>query len=148
MNGQDNATNAQNVTLWRRFAVIIYDGILLAAVLFFMATIPTVIFEITRESPLYPILIVYIYGMAFLYFGWFWTRGGQTLAMKTWNIRIESDEYTRVTWKQALIRFSVAIISWLPLGLGYLWTLIRKDSASWHDLASKTHLVQLPKQPY
>lgn len=146
MNGQDNAMNVTKVTLWRRIAVMMYDGFLLAAVLFFTATIPTVAFEITRESALYPLLIVFIYGMAFLYYGWFWTHGGQTLAMKTWNIHIESTERQGVSWRQAFIRFIVAFLGWFPLGLGYLWSLIRKDGATWHDMASKTRLVRLPKQ--
>lgn len=145
MTAQQTASTAQPISLWRRLAVIIYDGFLLAAVLFFAAAVPTIAFGITQESPAYPLLIVYIYGIAFLYYGWFWTQGGQTLAMKTWNVKIESTQGESISWGQALIRFLVAMLGWLPVALGYLWSLIRKDKATWHDLASKTRLLKLPK---
>ena len=132
----------KNITLLHRFVVILYDGLLLFAVLFF-ASIPVVAgFSITYNSPFYPLYILYIYGVGFLYFGWFWTHGGQTLAMKTWKARLVSSQGD-VTWLQAAKRYLVALISWLCLGLGFLWSLFRQDNATWHDLFSATRLVSL-----
>jgi uncharacterized RDD family membrane protein YckC len=45
-----------------------------------------------------------------IYFLWTWLRGGQTLAMKTWHIRLVSTEGTPISPKQALVRF---MLSWL-----------------------------------
>jgi len=130
------------VGLARRLASIIYDLLLLCAVLF-AASIPvTMGLGITYGHPLYIGYVVYIYAVIFLYFGWFWVHGGQTPAMKTWNIRLVETGGTNVSWKQALIRFLGACASSLLLGVGFLWSLIRKDKASWHDLLSKTQLIK------
>ncbi len=126
----------------RRVASIIYDLLLLCAVLF-AASIPvTVGLGITYGHPLYFGYVVYIYVVIFLYFGWFWVHGGQTPAMKTWNIKMVGMNGTNVSWKQALYRFLGAFISCIPIGLGFLWSLIRKDKASWHDLLSNTRLIR------
>ena len=47
-----------------------------------------------------------------------------------------------------LLRFLVAILSWLALGLGYLWTLVDKRKRSWHDLYSDSVIVRLPKHAH
>lgn len=141
MSEQESAANPQYITLWRRLAVIIYDGLLLFAVLFFAAIPFSVAFNITYDSPLYPIFVAYLYGVAFLYYGWFWTRG-QTLAMKTWRVGIETNEGHRLSWKQAFVRYVAAMISWLIVGLGFYWSLFHKQKATWHDLASSTRLVK------
>ena len=130
------------IGLARRLASIIYDLLLLCAVLF-AASIPiTMGLGITYGHPLYIGYVVYIYAVIFLYFGWFWVHSGQTPAMKTWNIRLVGASRTEVSWKQALYRFLGALISFLFLGVGFLWSLIRKDKASWHDLLSKTQLIR------
>lgn len=130
------------VGLARRLASIIYDLLLLCAVLF-AASIPvTMGLGIPYGHPLYIGYVVYIYTVIFLYFGWFWVHGGQTPAMKTWNIRLVETGGTNVSWKQALIRFLGACASSLLLGVGFLWSLIRKDKASWHDLLSETQLIK------
>jgi uncharacterized RDD family membrane protein YckC len=46
-----------------------------------------------------------------------------------------------VTWKQASIRFCVAILSLLSFGLGFIWQWLSKDKLSWHDLLSGTQLI-------
>ncbi len=128
--------------LARRLASIIYDLLLLLAVLF-AASIPvTMGLGITYGHPLYIGYVVYIYVVIFLYYGWFWVHGGQTPAMKTWNIRLVGTNGNKISWKQALYRFLSAIISCLFLGVGFLWSLIRKDKASWHDLLSNTRLIR------
>ncbi len=42
-------------------------------------------------------------------------------------------------------RFIVAIISWLPAGLGFWWQLWDRDKLTWHDRVSGTRLVYYPK---
>ncbi len=91
---------------------------------------------------------IYVLGICFLYFAYSWRRGGQTIGMKAWRLKImQSDELgTKISWRQCAIRYLVAIGSWIALGgLGFLWILFSKQHRSWHDLASKTHLIVLPK---
>ena len=142
----DNSAKPKNVPLLRRLVIILYDSFLLFAVLFFVSIPVVVLFSITYDSPLYPLYLFYIYSVGFLYYGWFWTHGGQTLAMKTWNARLVSNQGD-VSWLQAARRYITAMISWIFLGMGFIWSLFRQDNATWHDLLSSTRLVCLKKPP-
>jgi uncharacterized RDD family membrane protein YckC len=134
--------NLQPATLPRRLAAILYDLILLSAVLF-VASIPVVVgFRITYGGPYYGYYQAYLFVLSFLYFGWFWVHGGRTLGMTSWGVRLVSTRYPTITWPQALLRFVFAIISWLALGLGFFWSLLRSDHATWHDLISETTLIR------
>lgn len=131
---------AERVGLIRRLAAIVYDALLLFAVLFLASVPVTVPLEITVDHPLYPLYVIYIYAVGFGFFGWFWTHGGQTLGMKTWGIAVEDFEGDTLSWGQAFRRYLAAIVSWLPLGLGFLWSLLHPERLAWHDLWSRTRL--------
>jgi len=132
----------QQVSLLRRFGAILYDFFLLLTVLFitsFLIVIPT---GIKPEDPYFFLFQAYIFLIAYLFFAWFWTRDGQTLGMRTWKIKLVMENGAAVTWGSALLRFAIAIISWLVFGLGFLWSLWDKQHRTWHDIASKTRLIR------
>lgn len=79
------------------------------------------------------------------FFVWFWTHGGQTLGMRSWRIRLLGEDGEAVTARQAVTRCALAVVSALPLGLGYWWALIDRDRRTWHDMLSHTQLVLLEK---
>ena len=60
--------------------------------------------------------------------------------MKTWKFKITSTDGGKVNWMKALVRFLVAIISCLPFGLGFIWSMFDQQKRTWHDIASKTQL--------
>ena len=67
-------------------AAIVYDLFLLTAVLFVATAIALPLnagAAFTSGQYLYP---VYLLAVSFLFFGWFWTHGGQTLGMRAWKI--------------------------------------------------------------
>ena len=78
--------------------------------------------------------------VSFLFYGWFWTHGGQTLGLRAWKIKVLTLDQKPISWKQSLLRFVTAIISWAGLGVGFMWVLIDKNRYSWHDHVSKTAL--------
>jgi len=134
--------NKLHVLLMRRFGAMLYDFFLLLTALFiasFIIVIPT---GIKPEDPYFFLFQAYIFLIAYLFFAWFWTRGGQTLGMRTWKMKVVNEDGTKISYRIALIRFIAAMISWLPLGLGYLWSLWDKQHRTWHDIASKTKLVR------
>ena len=88
---------------------------------------------------------IIMFAISYLYFAWFWIHGGQTLGMKTWRIRVISTEGNTIDWKIAAIRYFGAIISWGLFTLGYLWSLFDKNKLCWHDMLSKTEIVDLRK---
>ncbi|MDH5571581.1 MAG: RDD family protein [Gammaproteobacteria bacterium] len=144
-------------SLFKRLLAICYDLLLLTALLFTVGVIVASIFTfainhgnaITEEHPAYTFYRVFILATlfitAYLFFGWFWIHGGQTLGMKTWRLRLQSTDTGTFNWKRAAIRYLGAVISWLVFGLGFIWILIDKNKRSWHDLMSKSVIVQLEK---
>jgi len=130
-------------SLLRRLGAIIYDAILLAAVLV-LATFPVVLLHdgATEGEPWFT---AYVIAIGYIYFAGFWTRSGQTLGMRTWRIVIIHEAGGRPGWRDSLIRYAAAIGSWLPLGAGFLWSLIDGERRTFHDLVSRTSLVVLPR---
>lgn len=135
--------------IFRRLFAIFYDSFLLIAILFSVSAIATAINSGKAVEPgdtLYPIFVIIIFGLSYLYFAWFWIHGGQSLGMKTWQIKLQSDSNDIIDWKVAAIRFVSAIISWGILGLGFLWAIFDSKNRSWHDFASDTVLIDLRKK--
>jgi len=69
------------------------------------------------------------------YFLWCWLRGGQTLAMKAWRIRLEP-----VSPPRALLRFLLALLL-VPTGISLLWALFDRERQFLHDRLAGTRLV-------
>jgi uncharacterized RDD family membrane protein YckC len=81
--------------------------------------------------------------LAFGFFGWFWTHGGQTLGMRAWKIRVVDLNNNPLTWTQAGMRFLWSLASWMTFGLGYIWAFFDPDKLTLHDRMSKTRLVRV-----
>lgn len=92
-----------------------------------------------------PLLSSVLFITLYLFFGYFWTRTGQTLGMQVWHIRIQNKNGISISWLQALLRFMMAIISFASFGLGYLWMLVDKEGMTWHDRFSESVVVRIPK---
>ena len=141
----DNMKTTQHPGLIRRLLAPLYDALLLLALLF----VTTVVLMILNQGTLqtgqllsYLRLPVYI-TVSFLFFGWFWTHGGQTLGMKTWKMQLVQDNGNAVTWPVALVRFVTAMLSWAAFGLGFLWSLFDSRNRTWHDIISGSTLQDL-----
>ncbi|MGH8503463.1 MAG: RDD family protein [Gammaproteobacteria bacterium] len=130
------------MSLPRRLGAIFYDSLLLFALLFFASMI-AVPFDITPQHPLYPVYAGYIYLVGFLFFGWFWTHGGQTLGMRAWRFRVVQKNGATITWTQAGLRFVGAAISWAAFGAGFMWCLFNREGLAFHDLVSGTRLTRV-----
>ncbi len=132
--------------LVRRLMAILYDTLLLAAVLLFAAALATLVLPEELSAQIKLAYQLYMLAVAFLFFAWFWSHGGQTLGMTAWRIRLQNSRPGPLTATQLLLRFFMASVSWLPLGAGYWWSVFDKDKLTWHDRFSMTELVVLPKK--
>ncbi|MBT8442506.1 MAG: RDD family protein [Gammaproteobacteria bacterium] len=128
----------------RRLAAFIYDGLLVLGLL----VIPTLVAiamrggeSIPPGSLLFQLLLIVTAGGFFI---WFWTHGGQTLGMRSWRLRVERQSGEPLSYRHALVRFLVGILSIAAGGLGLLWILIDPDKLAWHDRAADTRVVILP----
>jgi uncharacterized RDD family membrane protein YckC len=76
----------------------------------------------------------------FLYLAWCWRRGGMTVGMRAWRVRIETLQGGTPGWGACLLRFLVSLLSGAAAGAGFLWSLFDRDRRCWHDIASGTRL--------
>lgn len=76
-----------------------------------------------------------------------WRRGGQTLGMRPWRLRLVAADGTVPAWGALWRRFAVGTLSLLLGGLGFWWAWLDRDRLTWHDRASATRLLRLPKAP-
>jgi uncharacterized RDD family membrane protein YckC len=75
------------------------------------------------------------------YFLWCWLRSGQTLAMKTWRIRLVArNGHGRIAPKAALLRFCCALLL-VPTTIGIVWALVDRDRQFLHDRLAGSLLV-------
>ena len=137
---------ARNAGLGRRLGAILYDCLLVFALLMMVATPFIAIrggeaIEPQTDIVYRLILAVVIYA----FFVGFWTRTGRTLGMQSWGLQLETPDGNRPSFSAATIRFFAALISWAPLGLGFFWQIWDAEHLTWHDRLSKTRLVYYPK---
>ncbi len=119
---------------------MVYEAILLFAVAFFAAWIFHLASggaDTTRPGAARLELQVFILAVFAAYFLWSWLRGGQTLAMKAWKIRL-----VEVTPAKALFRFLFACIA-VPTGISIVWALFDRDRQFLHDRLARTRLVSV-----
>ncbi len=136
--------------LARRLAALAYDGLLVLALLL-IATACFLPFTggtaITwQRFPLAWLLHKLVIAAVIVgFYGVFWTRRGATLGMASWRLRVERRDGALLTWRDSLVRVGAAVLSWIPLGLGWIWCVIDRDGRTWHDILSQTRVVVLPK---
>jgi uncharacterized RDD family membrane protein YckC len=122
--------------LARRLASLLYEAVLLVAVAFFAAS---AFYFASGGAPLEGWLLrahqLFLAAVFAAYFLWCWLRGGQTLAMKTWRLRLVD-----VSPGKALLRFLFALVL-VPTGASILWALFDRDGQFLHDRLAGTRLV-------
>ena len=121
---------------------LVYECVVLVAI----ALCTSIAFRGTMEGELagwvrnlYQIYLFLVFG---LYFLWCWLRGGQTLPMKTWKIRITSEDGKNISAGQGAIRYLAAWFSLLCLGSGFLWAIFDSDGQFLHDRLAGTRVTQ------
>jgi uncharacterized RDD family membrane protein YckC len=137
---------ARNAGLSRRLGAILYDCLLVFALLMMVATPFIAIREGEAVEPQTDIVYrLILAAVIYAFFVGFWTRTGRTLGMQSWGLQLETPDGNRPSFSAATIRFFAALISWAPLGLGFFWQLWDAEHLTWHDRLSKTRLVYYPK---
>ena len=60
------------------------------------------------------LLALLLFAVLGLYFAWFWVHGGQTVAMKTWHVRVVRLDGRPLGWRGALARYALSWMWFLP----------------------------------
>ena len=132
--------------LLTRFAVMIYESLLVTAVVFVASFIIIPVVGELHAPWQRHLFQVYILLILFAYFAAFWLRSGQTLAMKTWRIRLVNQAGGTISFRQAVLRFCLALLGLLAAGCGFWWAFFDRDRQFLHDKLAKTRLVSLPRK--
>lgn len=144
---------------------MVYEAMLLFGVLFMATWLFSTLLQQRHALYLRGALQDWLFVVLGVYFVWFWTHGGQTLAMKTWRIRVVDKHGAALSWARALLRYLLVWLWFLP-GLALarlldaqgwmlllipslnfvLWTAavyLQKERQFPHDWIGGTRLIQL-----
>jgi uncharacterized RDD family membrane protein YckC len=110
-------------SVWRRLGALVDDGLLLAAVLFIGTQ---VLLPLTGGQPITPqdsgpweyAYRAWVTLLVALFFGYSWTRRGQTLGMMSWKVRLQREDGTLPGWHSALLRLGIGLVPALSALLG------------------------------
>ena len=156
--------------LWRRLAALLYDGMLVTAI---VIAATGLVLPLTGGEALTPeahpalrwLFRVYLLAVVFAFFAVCWTRGGQTLGMRCWRLRLERIDGGALDLATAARRFGVAAalwillpsaalwaqqtaagwVVWIPVLGVLLWSLGARDRDGWHEWLSGTRLAVVPR---
>jgi uncharacterized RDD family membrane protein YckC len=122
---------------------MLYECLLLLGVLSVTFMFPHLAIGIGMQTVLPgPLLLAHFLLVLLAYFLWFWRHGGQTLAMQTWKLRLESALTGRtITPLQAILRFGLCFPSLLLFGAGLVWAVFDRDRQFLHDRLAGTRIV-------
>ena len=149
-------------TLRRRLACWLYEGMLLFGVVFIAGYLFGTLSQTRNAMDNRHALQAFLFVVFGIYFGWFWSKG-QTLAMKTWHIRVLDVQGKPVTQARAVLRYMwswlwvvppLAAAWWfalpgaeaLVIAMGWvlIWALLSRlhpKRQYWHDAFAGTQLV-------
>ena len=149
MKGVGTGIKGVSAGFGRRFAALIYDGFLLAALLM-TYTGAILIFTHRAVLPETYGAWVYLYRAGLVaviaaYYVFNWIRSGQTLGMRAWRLRAVSDAGSPLDTTSALLRFLCGFLAWPPAALGVLWLYLDPDHLAIHDRLSRTRIVRLER---
>ena len=149
-----------------RLFCMVYESMLLFGVVFIGAWLFSTLMQQRHALAMRNELQVWLFILLGFYFAWFWTHGGQTLAMKTWRIKLIRKDGATLSWQQAVMRYLLVWLWFLPgLAVARLfgaqgWMLVLLPTLNFiiwalavflhperqflHDRIIKTQLVLLP----
>jgi uncharacterized RDD family membrane protein YckC len=137
-------SEAPSAGLARRAAALAYEAALLFAVLLAAAAPFVAITRGTEAWVARPLFQLYLVAVAGVYFVWQWRRGGQTLPLKTWRMRIVTRAGAPLGLHHALCRFVFAAAGCALAGAGFLWALVDRDGLYLHDRLAGTRIIFVP----
>lgn len=141
----ENEQKASLCKLPRRLLAMSYDAVIVIALLMIAGLIALPFSGTDVRAGRDPLYSLYLLGVWFAYFGGCWRLSGATLGMRAWRVRLVSGAGAVPGWGRCALRWGVAFVSGLAVGLGFAWALFDQRRRCWHDLASDTSLVVVPK---
>ena len=150
----DASTQRPPALVGRRLLALLYD-LFPALALWFLVAVPFALLDVAVSGDVrhnigaFSVLQWLLWATCWLVTGLYttasWYRGGQTLGMRPWRLRLVSLQGRPPTRAAVWRRYAVGTMSLLAGGLGFWWAWLDRDRLAWHDRASGTRLVRVPK---
>jgi uncharacterized RDD family membrane protein YckC len=142
--------SAESAGFARRFAALLYDALLLLAL---MVAFTSGALFFTHGVALEPKtagawLYLYRAGLLLVISGYYlinWLRSGQTLGMRAWHLRAVDVAGQPMKLPAALKRLIFGFLAWAPCALGVLWLYWDAEHLALQDRLSKTRVVHLAR---
>ena len=122
-------------------ALLVFAVAFLAGAAFYGAAVERLTGNIRLVFQVYLFLVLGIYFVAC------WSRGGQTLAMQAWTMRIVGHDGASISVSRAALRYALAWASLASLGIGFLWACVDRDRQFLHDRLAGTRIVTSVELP-
>lgn len=130
------------VPLRLRLMSLVYEGMLLFAVLFVTSYLFLSVARDAQSGWPHALFQIYLLSVCGVYFVFCWTRTGQTLPMKTWRMRVVTADGGSLSVGRAFRRYIFAIPGMLS-GISLLWAPFDKDRQFLHDRLAGTRIVRV-----
>jgi uncharacterized RDD family membrane protein YckC len=125
-----------------RFASLLYEGILLVPVLFLAAYLFLTLAQDAHTGAAHALFQAWLIVICGAYLVYCWVKGGRTLAMKTWHLKLARTDAAPVSWQRAWLRYALAVPGLFLFGLGYWWAFIDRDGQFLHDRLAGTRVFR------
>lgn len=134
----------QAPSLLKLGACLIYDGLIIIALSMLSSAIFIAIFGDATIGVKRLMLQICIWLVLGLYFIVSWTKTGQTLGMRSWQLKLvnQSNVQSLVSYKQAVFRYMLATVSMLSV-VGFLWCIVQPNRRFLHDQWLKTSIISI-----
>ena len=123
-------------------AIIVYDFVIVISLLMLATLLAMFAGFGGRTAMQDPAYTVYLLSIWFFYLAWCWHKGGMTVGMRAWRVKIEDESGNRPGWGKSTIRFLASLLSAAAVGIGFAWALLDSRKRSWHDILSGTRLIR------
>lgn len=125
----------------RRLLSMLYESLVMFALVFFSALTFYGVANGHSPDEFRHTFQVYLFLVLGIYFIACWTRGGRTLSMQTWKIRVVRNNGRPLSAGQALLRYALAWPSLAFFGSGLVWAFFDRDRQFLHDRLAGTRIV-------
>jgi len=123
-------------------AIIVYDFVIVISLLMLATLLAMLAGFGGRTAMQDPAYTVYLLSIWFFYLAWCWHKGGMTVGMRAWRVKIEDESGNQPGWGKSTIRFLASLLSAAAAGIGFAWALVDSRKRSWHDILSGTRLIR------
>lgn len=131
----------QSPSSFRCVAAMVYDSFILFSILLLATAIALFFNHGHSFLPHQYVFLTYLFAVCGLFLSYCWHKGGQTLGMLAWKIKIVDEQGQRLSFKKAWLRYGLCLLSLFFVGMGFIWRLFDAEKQYLHDRLLGTRII-------